>query len=96
MGHHDIAQRHFIQALRLARSSGDLQTGCYVLATMSLQAFLRGYVTEAIDMAEGAYERARHTGAPRVLAFAKLAAARAYGRAGDEKAAATALARRRT
>lgn len=91
MGHHDIAQRHFVQALRLARSSGDLQTGCYVLATMSLQAFLRGYVTEAIDMAEGAYERARHTAAPRVLAFAKLAAARAYGRAGDEKAAATAL-----
>ncbi|MER6520203.1 sporulation protein [Streptomyces sp. NPDC001553] len=92
MGHHDIAQRHFIQALRLARSSGDLQTGCYVLATMSLQAFLRGYITEAIDMAEGAYDRAKHAAAPRVLAFAKLAAARAYGRAGDERAATAALA----
>ncbi|MFB7836050.1 sporulation protein [Streptomyces sp. NPDC056056] len=91
MGHHDVAQRHFVQALRLARSSGNLQTGCYVLATMSLQAFLRGYITEAIDMAEGAYERAKHAAAPRVLAFAKLAAARAYGRAGDERAATAAL-----
>ncbi|MFI5986854.1 hypothetical protein ACIBEA_39080 [Streptomyces sp. NPDC051555] len=42
-------------------------------------------------MAEGAYERARHAAAPRVLAFAKLAAARAYGRVGDERAAIAAL-----
>ncbi|MEO3976835.1 tetratricopeptide repeat protein [Streptomyces sp. CAU 1734] len=92
MGQYDAAQRHFIQALRLARSAGDVQAGSYVLATMALASFLRGHTAEAIDMAEGAYERAKHQAAPRVLAFAKLAAARAYGRAGDAKRAITALA----
>ncbi|MET7889238.1 hypothetical protein [Streptomyces avermitilis] len=54
---------------------------------------LRGYPREAADMAEGAYERAKDTAAPRVLAFAKLAEARAYGRAGEAKAAGVALTR---
>ncbi|GDY70143.1 hypothetical protein AQJ43_36820 [Streptomyces avermitilis] len=64
-----------------------------MLTTMSLQTMLRGYPREAADMAEGAYERAKDTAAPRVLAFAKLAEARAYGRAGEAKAAGVALTR---
>ncbi|MFG3517618.1 sporulation protein [Streptomyces bobili] len=92
-GRHEEAQRHFVQALRLARAAGDVQAGAYVMATMSLQTMLRGYPREAADMAEAAYERAKDTAAPRVLAFAKLAEARAYGRAGEAKAAATALTR---
>jgi len=91
MGQHDVAQRHFIQALRLARSGGNVEAGSYVLATMSLHAFLRGHPSEAVDMAEGAYEQAKHRAAPRVLAFAKLAEARAHGRLGDERSAAKAL-----
>ncbi|MFJ4623638.1 sporulation protein [Streptomyces sp. NPDC088812] len=90
-GRHEEAQRHFVQALRLARAAGDVQAGAYVLTTMSLQTMLRGFPREAADMAEGAYERAKHSAAPRVLAFAKLAEARAYGRAGDPKAAGAAL-----
>ncbi|MEU8717913.1 sporulation protein [Streptomyces sp. NPDC048663] len=92
-GRHEVAQRHFVQALRLARAAGDVQAGAYVLTTMSLQTMLRGFPHEAADMAEGAYERAKDTAAPRVLAFAKLAEARAYGRTGDAKSAAAALAR---
>ncbi|MFJ4622327.1 sporulation protein [Streptomyces sp. NPDC088812] len=92
MGHHQAAQRHFIQALRLARAGGDVQAGAYVLATMSLQTALQGYPDRAIDMAEGAYERAKHTAAPRVLAFAKLIQARAHGLAREPRQAATALA----
>ncbi|MEW1548312.1 sporulation protein [Streptomyces tsukubensis] len=92
MGRHAEAQRHLIQGLRLARAAGDTETGAYVLATMSLQAYLRGHLTEAIDMAEGAYERARHTAAPRVLAFLKMASAHAHGRAGDTRAASAAVA----
>ncbi|MFJ4679660.1 sporulation protein [Kitasatospora sp. NPDC088783] len=91
MGDHTEAQRQFVQALRMARASGDVAVGSYVLATMSLQAFLRGYPVEAVDMAEGAYERAKHDAPARVLAFAKLAQARAHGRAGDAKAAAAAI-----
>ncbi|MGW0393844.1 hypothetical protein ACWDYJ_23675 [Streptomyces sp. NPDC003042] len=92
-GHHDTAQRHFVQALRLARAAGDVESGCYVMATMALQAFLRGFPEQAADMAEGAYERGRGHAAPRVLAFAKLAEARAHGRTGNAKAAKAALGR---
>lgn len=92
-GRHEEAQRRFVQALRLARAAGDVQAGAYLLTTMSLQTMLRGYPREAADMAEGAYERTKHTAAPRVLAFAKLAEARAYGRAGDTNAAGAALGR---
>lgn len=91
-GQHAEAQRHFVQALRMARAAGNVEVGSYVLATMSLQAFLRGYPQEAADMAECAYERAAGHAAPRVLAFAKLAQARAHARAGDGRAASSALA----
>ncbi|MFI8085912.1 sporulation protein [Kitasatospora sp. NPDC086009] len=91
MGDHGAAQRDFVQSLRLARAAGDREAGAYTLATMSLQAMLRGYPEEAIDMAQGAYEQAQHAAAPRVLAFIKLAEARAHGRAGDGRAAGRAL-----
>ncbi|MET7391799.1 sporulation protein [Streptomyces sp. NPDC005529] len=92
MGHHDVAQRHFIQALRMARAGGSMDIGCHVLTTAALQTILRGYPNEAVDMAQGAYERARHQAAPRVLAFAKLIEARAHARLDDGKAAGAALA----
>ncbi|MEV7775921.1 sporulation protein [Kitasatospora sp. NPDC086791] len=91
IGQHGIAQRHFIQALRMAKAGGDVETGCYVLTTMALQALIRGFADEAIDMAEGAYNRAKDVAAPRVLSFAKLAQARAHGKAGDSASAAWAL-----
>ena len=92
VGAHDIAQRHFIQALALARAGGNVEAGSYILATMALQTLLRGYPGEAIDMAQGAYDRAHTTAAPRVLAFTRLIEARAHGRAGDARAAAHAVA----
>jgi hypothetical protein len=92
VGHHDVAQRHFIQALALARAGGNVELGGYVLTTMALQTLLRGYAAEAVDMAQGAYERAQGTAAPRVLAFTRLIEARAHGRAGDARAAAKAVA----
>lgn len=91
MGQHATAQRHFVQALRLARASADPAVGAYVLSTMALHTFLRGFPTEAVDMAEGAYERAKHEAPARVLAFAKLAQARAHGLAGDAPGAVAAL-----
>ncbi|MGP4105344.1 hypothetical protein [Nonomuraea sp. KM90] len=74
-------QRHYIQALRLARAAGDVPLGGYVLASMSLQAGLNDHVEDAIDMAQGAYERARDHATPRTLAFFKLVEARAHARA---------------
>nr|WP_234307625.1 MULTISPECIES: sporulation protein [unclassified Streptomyces] len=92
VGQHDAAQRHFIQALRLARAGRDVQLGCYVLTTMAMQSLLRGFASEAVDMAQGAFERAKGHAAPRVLAFTKLIEARAHARDNDPKAASRALA----
>jgi tetratricopeptide (TPR) repeat protein len=92
VGQHDAAQRHFIQALRLARAGGDVQLGCYVLTTMAMQSLLRGFAAQAIDMTQGAFERAKGQAAPRVLAFTKLIEARAHARDNDPRGASRALA----
>ncbi|MFG3227609.1 sporulation protein [Kitasatospora sp. NPDC048194] len=92
VGQHDAAQRHFIQALRLARAGGDVELGCYVLTTMAMQTLLRGFASEAIDMTQGAFQRAKGEAAPRVLAFTKLIEARAHARDNNAKAASAALA----
>ncbi|MGW2542494.1 sporulation protein [Kitasatospora sp. NPDC001574] len=91
VGQHDAAQRHFIQALRLARAGGDIELGCYVLTTMAMQTLLRGFASEAIDMTQGAFQRAKGQAAPRVLAFTKLIEARAHARDSNAKAASAAL-----
>ncbi|MFJ2008095.1 sporulation protein [Streptomyces chartreusis] len=92
VGQHDAAQRHFIQALSLARAGADVQLGCYVLTTMAMQALMRGFASEAVDMTQGAFNRAKGQTAPRVLAFTKLIEARAHARENDPKAASRALA----
>ncbi|MGV9318856.1 sporulation protein [Streptomyces sp. NPDC003660] len=91
-GHHDIAQRHFVQALRMAKAGGAVDIGCHVMANMALQTLLRGYPDEAIDMVQGAYDRSRGRAGHRVLGFAKLIEARAHAKARDARAAAAALA----
>ncbi|MFJ8503494.1 sporulation protein [Streptomyces avermitilis] len=92
IGQHEAAQRHFIQALRLARAGGDVQLGCYVLTTMAMQTLMRGFASEAVDMTQGAFNRAEGHAAPRVLAFTKLIEARAHARENDPRAACRALA----
>ncbi|MFD8818669.1 sporulation protein [Streptomyces sp. NPDC059627] len=91
VGEHEVAQRHFIQALRLARAGGDVQLGCYVLTTMAMQSLMRGFASEAVDMAQGAFERAKGQAVPRVLAFTKLIEARAHARESAPRAASRAL-----
>lgn len=92
MGHHDLAQRHYVQALRLARAANDVPFGGYVLVTMAMQTALRGFHDDAIDMAQAAVERTKHVATPRTLAFFHLIEARAHARAGDQRAAGHTLA----
>lgn len=94
-GHGGVGQCHLIQALRLARAGGDIETGTYVLATMALHTLLEGAPEQALDMVEGAFARGRQHGAaaPRVLAFAKLVEARAHALLRDATSAAAALTR---
>ncbi|MFI9723777.1 sporulation protein [Streptomyces sp. NPDC052396] len=90
-GQHQTAQRHFIQALRLAKAGGDIHLGSYILTTMAMQALMRGFASQAIDMAQGAFERVPAAD-PRVLGFAKLIEARAHAREKDMRAACACLA----
>lgn len=90
-GQQHAAQRHFIQALRLARAGGDVELGSYILSTMAMQALMCGFTSEAIDMAQGAFQRNRRI-EPRVAGFAKLIEARAHARAKDGPAASNCLA----
>ncbi|MER7021668.1 sporulation associated protein [Streptomyces halstedii] len=92
-GHSAAAQQHFVQALRLARAGGDIEMGTYVLTTMALHTILEGAPDQALDMAQGAFHRGRRHASRRVLAFAKLAEARALARMGDATGASTALSR---
>ncbi|MER5372629.1 sporulation associated protein [Streptomyces sp. NPDC002553] len=92
-GHSAAAQQHFVQALRLARAGGDIEMGTYVLTTMALHTILEGAPDQALDMAQGAFHRGRRHASRRVLAFAKLAEARALARMGDVTGASTALSR---
>ena len=91
-GQHAAAQRHYVQALRLARAAGDVPFGGYTVVCAALQASLRDFHDDAIDMCQGAFERAKHAATPRVLGFYKLIEARAHARAGDVRAAGRALA----
>lgn len=91
-GQHALAQRHYIQALRQARAGADIPLGGYILVCMALQATPRGFHDDAIDMVDGAFQRARHCATPRVLAFYKLIEARIWARDSNRRAASTALA----
>lgn len=91
-GRHQAAQRHFVQALRLARAAGNTELGCFIVTTMAMQALMRGFHDTAIDMTEGAYERSKEACSPRVLAFTKLIEARAHARDQNPRAASAALA----
>jgi hypothetical protein len=92
-GRHGAAQQRFIQALRLARAGGDVEMGTYILTTMALHTVAQGAPDHALDMAQGAFTQGSQHASLRVLAFAKLAEARAYGRLGDAASASSALSR---
>ncbi len=50
-GRHALAQRYLIQALRLARASGDIPLGSLILAAMSEQARMLDHPKEALHLA---------------------------------------------
>lgn len=88
-GRHRLARGYFRQALHLAREADDEPLAAYILATMGLQAVLYGRTADALDMTGGADRKAER--APRVRAFVRLVAARAYARQGARRAASAAL-----
>ncbi|MFC4030248.1 regulator [Streptomyces polygonati] len=93
IGAHGLAQRYFVQALRLSQAAGDRVYGGYVLVTMSRQAVYLGHGREAVQLARVA-QQGVGTGAPAVVqAILHAAEARGHGLLGEARSCAAALAR---
>ncbi|MYS19561.1 MULTISPECIES: regulator [unclassified Streptomyces] len=93
IGAHGLAQRYFVQALRLAQAAGDRVYGGYVLVTMSRQAVYLGHGREAVQLARVAQQGVGTGAPPVVLALLHAAEGRGHGLLGESRACAAALAR---
>ncbi|MBT3150920.1 regulator [Streptomyces sp. CHD11] len=90
---HGLAQRYFVQALRLAQAAGDRPYGAYVLVTMSRQAVYLGHGREAVQLARVAQQGAGGSAPPAVQALLHAAEARGHGVLGEVRACTAALVR---
>ncbi|KAF4405111.1 transcriptional regulator [Streptomyces lycii] len=93
-GQPGLAQRYYIQALRLAQAAGDRGYGGYVLAaSMSHLAASLGNPREIAQLARAAQEGARGQVTPRAEAMFFAAEARGHALMGDSRAFETVAAR---
>ena len=90
---HGLAQRYFVQALRLAQAAGDRSYGSYVLVSMSRQAVYLGHGREAVQLARVAQQGMASSVAPVVQALLHAVEARGHGLLGEVRSCTAALAR---
>lgn len=90
---HGLAQRYFVQALRLAQAAGDRGYGAYVLITMSRQAVYLGHGREAVQLARVAQQGIGSAAPPLVQALLHSVEARGHGILGEARACTAALTR---
>ncbi|MEV7427800.1 MULTISPECIES: regulator [unclassified Streptomyces] len=90
---HGLAQRYFVQALRLSQAAGDRAYGSYVLITMSRQAVYLGHGREAVQLARVAQQGIGASAPPVVQALLHSAEARGHGVLTDARACTSALVR---
>ncbi len=93
IGAHGLAQRYFVQALRLAQAAGDRVYGGYVLVTMSRQAVYLGHGREAVQLARVAQQGVGSHAPAVVQALLHAAEARGHGLLDETRACVCALAR---
>ncbi|WLQ33416.1 regulator [Streptomyces castrisilvae] len=90
---HGLAQRYFVQALRLSQAAGDRAYGSYVLITMSRQAVYLAHGREAVQLARVAQQGIGSAAPHAVLALLHAVEARGHAVLGDAKACTASLAR---
>ncbi|MFE2726380.1 regulator [Kitasatospora sp. NPDC059327] len=90
---HGLAQRYFVQALRLSQAAGDRALGGYILVTMSQQAVHLGHGREAVQLARVAQQGVGTAVPPTVQSLLHAAEARGHGLLGDVRSCTTALVR---
>ncbi|WP_329328069.1 hypothetical protein [Streptomyces luteogriseus] len=84
-GLHGIAQRYFIQGLRLSQMAGDRLLGGSILSAMSHQATFMGRYQDAVSLARAAYTGPAGSLGPTMAAQFRAMEARALSRLGDER-----------
>jgi hypothetical protein len=84
-GLHGIAQRYFIQALRMTQAAGDRLLGGSILSAMSHQATFLGRYQDASTLARAAYTGPAGVLGPTMSAQFRAMEARALARLGDER-----------
>ncbi|MBA2948527.1 regulator [Streptomyces himalayensis] len=90
---HGLAQRYFVQALRLSQVAGDRAYGSYVLVTMSRQAVYLGHGREAVQLARVAQQGVGMSAPPAVQALLHAAEARGHAVLGEVRACTASLLR---
>ncbi|WP_197354274.1 hypothetical protein [Streptomyces bathyalis] len=90
--HHGLAQRYFLQALRLAQDGDDRRLAGSILSAMSHQATFIGNFTEAATLARAARMGIAGVATPTLMAQFYAMEARALARSGDARGCETALA----
>ncbi|WP_369246085.1 regulator [Streptomyces sp. R41] len=90
---HGLAQRYFVQALRLSQAAGDRAYGSYVLVTMSRQAVYLGHGREAVQLARVAQQGVGSAVPPVVQALLHSVEARGHGVLGEVRACTASLVR---
>ncbi|MBP0455986.1 helix-turn-helix domain-containing protein [Streptomyces montanisoli] len=90
-GHHGLAQRYFLQALRLAQDGTDRRLAGSILSAMSHQATFLGQYTHAATLARAALMGISGVATPTLRAQFHAMEARALARTGDRRATETAL-----
>ena len=90
-GRHGVAERYFVQALRLAQAAGDRALGGRILACMSHQANFLGLHDHAANLARAAQRGARSHATPTAMALFHAMEARALAGRGDRRGCEAAL-----
>ncbi|WP_267245511.1 regulator [Streptomyces sp. PR69] len=90
---HGLAQRYFVQALRLSQAAGDRAYGAYVLVTMSRQAVYLGHGREAVQLTRVAQQGIGSAAPPVVQALLHAVEARGHAVLGEVRACTASLAR---
>jgi hypothetical protein len=90
---HGLAQRYFVQALRLAQAAADRAYGSYVLVTMSRQAVYLGHGREAVQLARVAQQGVGSGAPPVVQALLHAAEARGHAVLGEVRSCTASLVR---
>ena len=95
-GHHGLAQRSYLAALRAAHSADDRPLGAHILGRMAYQAAHQEQPAEAVTLIETALAGVQGRQAPRLLATLYIKQAYAFATLQDAAACTAAISRART